>query len=66
LKNHALLILLVFSFVAAGGRPGYAVNKEMFQMMQQMDSLQQAVQNLQKNRRHPDRDTENLGRTGQR
>jgi tol-pal system protein YbgF len=48
LKKYALLILLVFSLLVAGARPGYAVSKEMLQMMQQMDTLQQAVQNLQK------------------
>jgi tol-pal system protein YbgF len=42
------MVLLVFSVVVAGARPGYPVSREILQMMQQMDSLQQAVQNLQK------------------
>jgi tol-pal system protein YbgF len=48
LKKHALLILLIISLLVARARPGYAVSKEMLQMMQQLDALQQAVQNLQK------------------
>ena len=47
MKKHALLILPVISLMV-GARPGYAVSKEVLQMMQQMDALQQAVQNLQK------------------
>jgi tol-pal system protein YbgF len=48
LKKHGLVILFVVSCVAPGVRPGYAVSKETLQMMQQLDTLQQAVQNLQK------------------
>jgi tol-pal system protein YbgF len=48
LKKHVLLTLLIISLLAARARPGYAVSKEMLQMMQQLDALQQAVQNLQK------------------
>jgi tol-pal system protein YbgF len=48
LKKHTLLILLIISLLVAGARPGYAISKEMLQMMQQLDALQQAVQNLQK------------------
>jgi tol-pal system protein YbgF len=47
-KKHAKLTLLIISLLVAGVRPGYAVSKEMLQMMQQLDTLQQAVQNLQK------------------
>jgi len=48
LKKHALLVLSVISFLVTGAQPGYAVSKETLQMMQQLDALQQAVQNLQK------------------
>jgi TolA-binding protein len=48
LKKHALLILAVLSLLVAGAQPVYAVSKETLQMMQQLDALQQAVQNLQK------------------
>ena len=48
MKKHALLILLSIGFLAAPAQPGLAVSKETLQMMQQLDALQQAVQNLQK------------------
>ena len=48
MKKHVLLILPVISFLAAGAQPGYAVSKDTLLMMQQLDALQQAVQNLQK------------------
>jgi len=48
LKKHTLLIFLIIGFLVAGAPPAYAVSKEMLQMMQQLDTLQQAVQNLQK------------------
>lgn len=48
MKKHALLILSIISLVVVGAQPGYAVSKETLQMMQQLDALQQAVQNLQK------------------
>ena len=48
MKKHALLILLVLGLLVAGAQPFYAVSKETLQMMQQLDALQQAVQNLQK------------------
>jgi tol-pal system protein YbgF len=48
LKKHAQLSLLIISLLVAGARPGYANSKEMFQITQQLDALQQAVQNLQK------------------
>jgi tol-pal system protein YbgF len=48
LKKHALLILTIISLIVIGAQPDYAVSKETLQMMQQLDALQQAVQNLQK------------------
>jgi len=48
LKKHALLILPVLGLLVAGVRPCCAVSRETLQMMQQLDALQQAVQNLQK------------------
>jgi len=48
LKKYAFLMVLVASFWAVGAGTGYAVSKETLQMMQQLDALQQAVQNLQK------------------
>ena len=48
MKKYALVTLLSISLLVAGARSGYAVSKEMLQMMQQLDALQQAVQNLQK------------------
>jgi len=48
LKKHTLLTLLLISLLVGRTRPGYAVSKETLQMMQQLDALQQAVQNLQK------------------
>jgi len=48
LKKHALLILPVLCLLVAGARPLRAVSRETLQMMQQLDALQQAVQNLQK------------------
>jgi tol-pal system protein YbgF len=48
LKKHVLLTLLIVSLLVARARPGYGSSKEMFQITQQLDALQQAVQNLQK------------------
>ena len=39
---------MVLAFVGAQVQPGFAVSKETLQMMQQLDSLQAALQNLQK------------------
>ncbi|MGA2072383.1 MAG: tetratricopeptide repeat protein [Terriglobia bacterium] len=47
MKKHALLIL-VLSLLVAGAQPLFAVSKETLQMMQQLDALQQAVQNLER------------------
>jgi tol-pal system protein YbgF len=48
LKKHATFALLAVALLALGTRPGYGVSKETLQMMQQLDTLQQAVQNMQK------------------
>ena len=48
MKKHALLTLLIIGLVVAAAQPGQAISKEMLQMMQQLDTLQQAVQTLQK------------------
>jgi tol-pal system protein YbgF len=48
LKKHATFALLAAVLLAWGTRPGYGVSKETLQMMQQLDTLQQAVQNMQK------------------
>jgi tol-pal system protein YbgF len=39
---------MLLAFLGAQIRPAYAVSKETLQMMQQLDALQQAMQNLQK------------------
>jgi tol-pal system protein YbgF len=48
LKKHTLLALMILAILGAQVRPIFGVNKEELQMMQQLDALQQAVQNLQK------------------
>jgi len=48
LKKLSLLTLPVLSLLVAGAQPLLAVSRETLQMMQQLDALQQAVQNLQK------------------
>ncbi|HXW15683.1 MAG TPA: tetratricopeptide repeat protein [Terriglobia bacterium] len=48
MKKHSLLALVIIAFLGAMVQPVFAVNKEELQMMQQLDALQQAVQNLQK------------------
>jgi tol-pal system protein YbgF len=48
LKKHTLLVLMVFAFLGTQVRPTFGVSKETLQMMQQLDALQSAVQNLQK------------------
>ena len=48
MKKHTLLALMVLAFLGAQAQPMFSVNKEELQMMQQIDTLQQAVQNLQK------------------
>ena len=48
MKKHTLLALMVFAYLGAQVPPVFGVSKETLQMMQQLDALQQAVQNLQK------------------
>ena len=48
MKKHTLLALMFFAFLGVQIRPVYGVSKETLQMMQQLDALQQAIQNLQK------------------
>jgi tol-pal system protein YbgF len=50
LKKHATSTLIVFAalFMLWGVPPAYGVSREILQMMQQLDSLQQAVSNIQK------------------
>jgi tol-pal system protein YbgF len=48
LKKHTLLALIVLALLGTQVRPAFGVNKEELQMMQQLDALQTAVQNLQK------------------
>jgi tol-pal system protein YbgF len=48
LKKHTLLVLIAFALWSTSFQPAFGVSKETVQMMQQLDQLQQAVQNLQK------------------
>jgi tol-pal system protein YbgF len=48
LKKHAFTIIAVLALTGLGAPPAMAVSKETIQMMQQLDSLQQAVQTLQR------------------
>jgi tol-pal system protein YbgF len=48
LKKHTLVALMFLAFLGARVQPAYSASKETLQMMQQLDALQQAVQNLQK------------------
>lgn len=48
MKKRTLLVLMAFAFLGTQAQPGFAVSKETLQMMQQLDALQAAVQNLQK------------------
>jgi tol-pal system protein YbgF len=48
LKKHANLALLIAGLGVAGVQPALGVSKEILQIMQQLDTLQQAVQNLQR------------------
>ncbi|MBZ5672050.1 MAG: tetratricopeptide repeat protein [Acidobacteriia bacterium] len=48
MKKLTILALIVFALLGAKVQPAYGVNRETIQMMQQLDQLQQAVQNLQK------------------
>ena len=48
LKKHTLLALMFLAFLGAQVKPALGVSKETLSMMQQLDSLTAAVQNLQK------------------
>ncbi len=48
MKKQAILALLVVAWWAAGSAPAFGVSKEILQMMQQLDQLQQSVQAMQK------------------
>jgi tol-pal system protein YbgF len=48
LKKLSLLGLLIAALSVAGARPAFGVSKELLQIMQQLDTLQQMVQNLQR------------------
>lgn len=48
MKKQIFLALVLVGFVGAQANPAFGVSKETLQMMQQLDTLQQAVQNLQK------------------
>ncbi len=43
-----MTLLVVGAFAILAARPGFAVSKEIISMMQQLDTLQQQMQNLQK------------------
>ena len=48
MKKHTVLALIALALTAGMVPPAFGVSKETLQMMQQLDALQQAVQNLQK------------------
>lgn len=48
MRKHTILILLAVALSAAMGRPVYGVSKDTALIMQQLDQMQQALQNLQK------------------
>jgi tol-pal system protein YbgF len=48
LKSTVSRALLLLVFAAGAASPGFAVSKEIIQMQQQLDTLQQAVANMQK------------------
>lgn len=48
MKKHARFALLIAALGVAGARPVFGVSKELLQIMQQLDTLQQMVQNLQR------------------
>ena len=48
MRKHALPALLLAALWVFDAQPVYGVSKEMLQMMQQLDTLQQMVQNMQK------------------
>jgi len=48
LRKHTILVLLAVALCGAMGRPAYGVSKDTALIMQQLDQMQQALQNLQK------------------
>jgi tol-pal system protein YbgF len=48
LKKHAVLSLLIASLLVSVAQPAFGVSKEILQIMQQLDTIQQMVQNLQR------------------
>lgn len=48
MKKHSIFVLLVALLFGAGSRPLFGVSKEIIRMMEQLDTLQQMVQNMQK------------------
>jgi len=48
LNKKAIALFLAGAFSILSARPGFSVSKEIISMMQQLDTLQQQMQNLQK------------------
>ncbi|MGA3166805.1 MAG: tetratricopeptide repeat protein [Terriglobia bacterium] len=48
MRKHTILVLLAVALCGAMGRPAYGVSKDTALIMQQLDQMQQALQNLQK------------------
>lgn len=48
MKRTALTVLLATAISILGAQPAFGVSKEILQIMQQLDTLQQMVQNMQK------------------
>ena len=48
MRKHTILILLAVAMSGVMGRPAYGVSKDTALVMQQLDQMQQALQNLQK------------------
>ena len=48
MRKNTVLALIVVALMSAPTPPAFGVSKETLQMMQQLDALQSAVQNLQK------------------
>ncbi len=47
MKKHAFTAILIALLSVATASPAFGVSREIIQMMQQLDTLQQTVQNLQ-------------------
>lgn len=48
MRKKAFTVLLVIGLWVAGARPSFGVSREIIRIMQQLDTLQQTVQNMQK------------------